>query len=51
MNEAFKKYEEYLLQMKSHEEDIFMIRGQLFLIRPATESDLKRLSKGNFCMD
>lgn len=51
MEESITKYDEFLLQMQSHEEEIIFIKGHPFIIRPATENDVIRLGKGYFCMD
>ncbi len=44
-------FEEQLMQMKLHEEDVIWINGKAFLVRPATDNDVERIGKGYFCMD
>jgi hypothetical protein len=51
MNEVLSKYEAKLLAMKEHEEEVVIIKGHMFLIRPATQADIERASKSSFCMD
>ena len=43
--------EQYLLQMKEHEQVVVWIGGRPFIIQPATEADIERIEQGYFCMD
>jgi hypothetical protein len=40
-----------LLELKPHEQDVIFINGRPFVIAPATEDDIERISKGVICMD
>jgi hypothetical protein len=51
MNDRNIPFEEHLLQMKEHEQEVIVIKGRAFLIQPATGDDIKRIGKGYFCMD
>jgi hypothetical protein len=42
---------DHLLELKEGEETIIFVGGRAFLISPATEDDIERISKGYFCMD
>jgi hypothetical protein len=44
-------FEEHVMAMLPHEEEIIVIRGKSFLVRPASELDVERVNKGYFCMD
>lgn len=44
-------FEEHLLQMKEHEQDVIWIKGRPFIVQPATIDDIERINKGYFCMD
>lgn len=51
MNETKFPYEDHLLQLQEGQEDIIIIKGRAFVISPATEDDIERVSKGFFVMD
>jgi len=37
-----------LLKLKDDEEDIVIIQGRAFVVKPATEADVERVGKGYF---
>jgi hypothetical protein len=51
MKNDFSQYEQRLLQMKEHEEEVIIVKGNMFLVRPATAKDIERVAKGFKCMD
>lgn len=44
-------FEDRILQLEEHEEDVIFIKGRPYLIKPATEDDIERVNKGFFVMD
>jgi hypothetical protein len=44
-------FEEHIMAMQPHEEEVIWIRGKAFLVRPASDNDIERVTKGYFCMD
>ncbi|WP_171653829.1 hypothetical protein [Paenibacillus foliorum] len=51
MNDSRIPFEQHLLQLKDHEQEVFWIDGKAFIIMPATLEDIERINKGYFCMD
>lgn len=50
MNQSFP-YEKHIMSLKEGDEEIIILNGRAFLITPATEDDIERVSKGFFVMD
>ncbi|AFC32161.1 hypothetical protein PM3016_5461 [Paenibacillus mucilaginosus 3016] len=44
-------YEERILELKEHEQEIIVIKGRAFIITPATLDDVERITSGMICID
>lgn len=51
MNEQKFPFEEDILQLAPGQEFVVFIKGQPFIITPATDDEVERIGQGYYCMD